>query len=167
MADDKPRRGFISLGEIIALAALVVSGFGAWIAWKSSNEDKPTRIVEQRQAIPLVLRARAIDEGKALEIEPVEQTHALQSLTMNVPTSGTVIEIGSDGEMSARAFESALNTVREREKQTYAQRVQISARYVEAGTEKTARGSYSVSYRWEGGGLFDSRSLRLIGLRRG
>ena len=166
MADDKPRRSFISLGEIIALAALIVSGFGAWIAWKSSNEDKPTRIVEQRQAIPLVLRARAADDGKTLEVEPVESSHALQSLTMNVSTSGTVIEIGSDGELSARAFQSALNTAREGEKQTYQKTVQISARYVEAGTEKTARGSYAISYRWEGGGLFGGRSLRFEGMSR-
>ena len=36
--------------------------------------------------------------------------------------------------------------------------------YVEAGADKTATGSYVLSYRWEGGGLLGGRSLRLISL---
>ena len=42
------RRRWITLGELIALAALIVSALGVWIAWKSSDQDKPTRVVEQR-----------------------------------------------------------------------------------------------------------------------
>ena len=53
MTDERTRRRWINLGEIIALAALVVSALGVWIAWKSSSEDKPTRIVEQKSAVPL------------------------------------------------------------------------------------------------------------------
>ena len=45
-------------------------------------------------------------------------------------------------------------------------RVAIAARYVEAGADKSATGSYVISYRWEGGGLFGGRSLRLVGLSR-
>ena len=56
MSDEKARRRLISLGELIALAALIVSGLGVWISWKSSSEDKPTRVIEQRSAVPLALR---------------------------------------------------------------------------------------------------------------
>jgi hypothetical protein len=166
MTDDKTRRRWINLGELIALLALGISAAGLWLTWKSSSEDKPTRVVEQRQAIPLTLRGKVEDDGRKLVISPVEPSHALQSMTMNVPSSGTLFEIGSDGELSARAFESALNTVGEREKQVYHMRVQISARYVEMGTDKKAGGSYVVSYKWEGGGLFGGRSLRLTGFSR-
>ena len=73
MSDEKARRRWVNLGEIIALAALVVSAVGVWIAWKSSSEDKPTRVVEQRQAIPLTLRGTAErTTGAGSTISPVE-----------------------------------------------------------------------------------------------
>lgn len=166
MADDKPRRRFISLGEVIALAALVVSGFGAWIAWKSSNEEKPTRIVEQRQAIPLVLRAKATDDGKTLKIEPIEPSHALQSLEIAIPRSSAGIDVGSDGELSARAVEPLVKDRDEDPKGTNQLRVRIEARYVEAGKDRTNASNYTLRYRWEDGGLFGRRSLRFDGMSR-
>jgi hypothetical protein len=164
---EKPsRRRWISLGEFSALAALVISALGVWITWQSSQKDAPTRVVEQREAIPLTLRGRVRDDGRAMEISPVEDTHALQALTLSIPTSGSVIEIGSDGTLSSRAIESALNSVGDRDGKTHRIRVRIDARYVEAGADKRASGSYSLSYRWEGGGLFAGRSLRLAGLSK-
>ena len=109
MTDEKARRRWISLGEIIALAALAVSAIGVWIAWKSSSEDKPTRVVEQRQAIPLTLRARREDDGRKLEISPVESSHALESLTVTI-TGASPISVGSDGELGASDVESALSS---------------------------------------------------------
>ena len=75
MTDDKTRRRWISLGEVIALAALVISGLGLWITWSGSQKDKPTRIVEQKQSIPLVasrLRSSGADVRlhRARRIEP-------------------------------------------------------------------------------------------------
>jgi hypothetical protein len=58
MSDSETRRRLITLGEIIAIAALIVSGIGVWIAWKSSIEDKPTRVVEHDYARGSVARAR-------------------------------------------------------------------------------------------------------------
>jgi hypothetical protein len=34
------------------------------------------------------------------------------------------------------------------------------------GKDKTAAGTYRISYRWEGGGLFGGRSLHLVSLSR-
>ena len=48
MTDSQSRRRWVTLGEIIALLALVVSAAGLWLTWKSNGEDKPTRVVEQR-----------------------------------------------------------------------------------------------------------------------
>ena len=49
---------------------------------------------------------------------------------------------------------------------THRVRVRVDARYVEAGADKSASGSYVISYRWEGGGLLGGRSLRLTGMSR-
>ena len=74
------RRRWITLGELIALAALIVSGLGVWISWKSSGNDKPTQIVERRQSIPLTLRAKSEYDGTWLDFSPVVSSHALESL---------------------------------------------------------------------------------------
>ena len=40
-------------------------GSALWITWKNNGEDKPTEVVEQRQAIPLTCAARPRDDGAA------------------------------------------------------------------------------------------------------
>jgi hypothetical protein len=157
---------WVTLGEAIALAALIISGIGVWLSWKGSSEEKsPTTIVERRQAIPLALRGRAQSDGRSLEIMPVEDSHALQSLTL-AAQGAKPIELGSDGELSARDLENALGASAPDGKGTHRARVRIAVRYVEAGADKSATGSYLITYRWEGGGLFGGRSLRLVGLSR-
>jgi hypothetical protein len=164
--NQKEKRRWISFGETIALAALVVSALGVWIAWKTSGNDQPTKVVEQRQAIPLTLRGKADRDGRQLEISPVESGHALQSLRLTI-TGAAPIEIGSDGSLSAGDLETAL---KDRDKDARGGRsvpVRIDARYVEMGKDRRASGNYVLRYRWEGGGLLGGRSLRLAGLSRG
>ena len=43
MSDSDSRRRWVTLGEIIALLALLVSAAGVWLTWKTSGEDKPTK----------------------------------------------------------------------------------------------------------------------------
>jgi hypothetical protein len=160
------RRRLVNLGELIALAALVVSALGVWIAWKSNSEDKTTRIVEQRQAIPLTLRGTADRDGGALTIAPVDPGHALQSATVTIK-GASPIEIGSDGKLQASDVQAALKD-RPKEPKDLTQRVsmRIDAHYVEMGADRRGGGTYVLRYRWEGGGLFGGRSVRLAGLSR-
>lgn len=166
MTDSQTRRRWITLGETIALLALVVSALGVWLSWKSSNADKATRVVEQRQTIPLTLRGVADRDGSDLTISPVESSHGLQSLTVVIKGSSP-IEVGSDGRLSAGDVQSAL---KDREKEpkdrTLSVPIRISARYVEMGKDRRGGGNYVLRYKWEGGGLFGGRSLRLVGLSR-
>jgi hypothetical protein len=168
MSDSESRRRWINLGELIALGALIVSAAGVWIAWKSSNQpstEKTTRVVEQRQTIPLTLRGMPDANGQTLTIAPVESSHALESMTLTI-AGAPPVDIGSDGKLSASDVESALKS-RDENKGTHSVPVQIKARYVEAGTDRSGGGSYLLRYRWESGGLFGGRSLRLTGLSRG
>jgi len=166
MSTEESRRRRIALGELIALAALIVSAAGVWIAWKSTSEDKPTRVVEQKSAIPLALRGTADGDGRTLTIMPADPSHALESLKVTIK-GASPIEIGSDGRLSAGDVESALKG-REKEAKdiTHSVSARIDARYVEAGAERRGGGSYVIRYRWEGGGLFGGRSLRLVSLSR-
>ena len=163
---DRRRRRWINLGELIALAALLVSAVGVWISWKGSEQTGPTRIVEQRQAIPLTLRGKREDDGTRLDISPVEQSHALESLTVKLP-SGSPIEVGSDGELSASDVKAVLGDHDKVPKnRTLSVPARITVRYVEDGREKTASGNYVLRYQWKGGGLFGSDSLHLVSLSR-
>lgn len=161
------RRRWITLGELIALAALIVSALGVWISWKSSgHDDKPTQVVERRQSIPLTLRAKREDDGTRLEISPVESSHALESLKITLP-GASPIEVGSDGELDSSDVESALKGRESEPKdRTLSVRARIDARYVEAGKDRTSSGNYMLRYQWKGGGLFGGRSLHLVGLSR-
>ncbi|MFL6752172.1 MAG: hypothetical protein ACJ8FL_02960 [Sphingomicrobium sp.] len=163
----RQRRRLINLGELIALAALIVSALGVWIAWKSSSEDKPTRIVEQRSTVPLALRGTPDSDGRTLTFMPADPSHALESLTVSIK-GAPPIEVGSDGRLFASDVESAL---KDRDKEakdvTHSVPVRIAARYVESGADRRGGGAYVLRYRWEGGGLFGDRSLRLAGISRG
>ena len=167
MSDSESRRRLINLGELIALGALIVSAVGVWIAWESSNKPaEPTPVVEQRQAIPLALRGTADADGRELTIAPVEQSHALESLTVTI-AGAPPIELGSDGKLAAGDVESALKAREAEPKGAHSVPVQIKAKYVEAGADRTGGGSYVLRYRWDSGGLFGGRTLHLVGLSRG
>jgi hypothetical protein len=165
-SESERRRRLINLGELIALAALIVSAFGVWIAWKSSNENKPTRVVEQRTPVPLTLRAKREDDGQRLAISPVEDSQALESLTVTLP-GASPIQVGSDGELAASDVEAALKgRDNEPKDRPLSVRARMDAHYVELGKDRTGTGSYTLRYMWKGGGLFGGRSLRLLALSR-
>jgi hypothetical protein len=163
-AQKRARLRWVTLGETIAIAALILSGLGLWHEW-NKRDDGPKVVVEKPTAIPLALRGRVRDEGKTIEISPIEDSHALQSLTIIAGKS--TIELGSEGGLSASDVENALGKAAEEGKGTHRLPVRINARYIEAGADKTATGSYVISYKWEGGGLFGGRSLRLAGMAKG
>jgi hypothetical protein len=166
MSDEQTRRRWINLGEIIALCALVVSGLGVWIAWKSSNQDKPARVVEQRSAVPLALRGTVDADGRTLTIIPADPSHALESLTVTIRTASP-IQVGSDGKLSASDAEAALkNHEKEAKDVTLSVPIRVDARYVENGADRRGGGSYILRYKWEGGGLFGGRSLHFVGMSK-
>jgi hypothetical protein len=160
------RRRLINLGELIALAALIVSALGVWIAWKNSSEDKPTRVIEQRSSVPLTLRGTPESNGSEITVSPVDPGHALQSATVTI-NGDSPIELGSDGRLQASDVQAALKDRRKEDKdRTYSVPVRIAAHYVEMGADRRGAGAYVLRYKWEGGGLFGGRSLRLVGLSR-
>jgi len=158
------RLRWLTLGELLAVVAVAISALGLWKSWNSDGQ--PTTVVEQRRPIALTLRGKAENDGRSLVISPVEQSHALQSLTLKLPGAASPLTIGSDGELSANDLENALGKAADRGKGTHRVRARFQADYVEAGVVRHSSGNTMLTYRWEGGGLFGGRSLRLVGLTR-
>ena len=163
MNDPVKRKSRVSIGEGIALAALFVSALGLWNSGKGGDRPGPTEVVEKKAAVPLTLRGRIEDEGERLVVEPVETTHALESLQFAF-ASGKTIETGSNGTLSAGEVENALPD--QAEKTDGQILATVAARYVEAGQDRETKRRYAVRYRWEGGGLFEGKRLRIVDFRR-
>lgn len=167
MADPTPaeqRRRWINIGEIVAVAGLTISGLALWNSW-GREEPKPAVVIQNQRAIPLALRGKVEDDGRALVLSPVEAGHALDSLTLTAPDRPP-IAIGSDGRIAASDAERLLGDAADKERGGIII-VTIAARYVEAGTDRSGGGRYRLSWRWEKGGLLGGRSLRLTGFSRG
>ena len=163
----RTRRRWINFGELIAVAALVVSAAGVWISWKNSDkpDDGPRKVVEQKQSIPLILRGHIEDDGKRLTITPVEPSHTLQSLKIGLP-GGSTVETSDDGRLSTGDVTDALRARDKKLEGSHSVPLHIEARYVEFGRDRTASGTYTLRYRWDGGGLFGGHSVRFTGLSR-
>ena len=142
-------------------------GSASGSAGKATADDKPTRIVEQRQSIPLMLRAKREFDGQRLEISPVEPSHALESLTVTLP-GASPIEVGSDGVVNASDVASALkghdNEPKDRGLSAFGRALMHDMS--RPARRSTPSGSYTLRYMWKGGGLFGGRSLHLLGLSR-
>ena len=94
---------------------------------------------------------------------PVEASHALESLTLTI--KGAVADRGRKRRRARRraTSKSALKDRDKEDKGPHSVPVRIDARYVEMGKDRRGGGTYVLRYRWEGGGLFGGRSLRLTG----
>lgn len=165
LTPSEQRRRWINIGEIVAVAGLVLSGLALWNSWGRDDDKAPTTVVEQPRAIPLALRGTVADDGRVVAVTPVEPGHALDSLSLTVPGKSPV-SVGSDGRIAASDIEPLL-TDEAAKPSSGSLTVTIAARYVEAGQDRTGGGRYRVSWRWEKGGLLGGRSLRLTGFNRG
>ena len=164
------RLRWITLGEAVAISALILSGLGLWKDWKSDQQKAPsgpTKVIEERKPITLKLHGRVEDDGKQIVISPIEDSHALDSLSLAIKAADSPISIGSDGVLDASDVESAVGKPKDEAKGTQRVGATIDTRYVEAGQDRRSSGHYVISYRWEGGGLFGGRSLKLTGFSRG
>jgi hypothetical protein len=160
------RRRWINIGEIVAVAGLVISGLALWNSWKGSDDKPAVKTVEQPRSVPLALRGTVEAEGRALALAPAEASHTLETLTLTAqsPASGTA-PFGSDPRLSASLIESwlAKDTDNERPGSLV---VAAEARYIERGESRVVRQRYRITYRWTEGGLFGGRSLRVTGISR-
>ena len=161
------RLRWVTLGEAVAVAALILSALGLWNSWRNDQKKPaPERIIEERRPVPLALRGQADEEGRMLVISAVEPGHALDSLTVSISGSDKAISLGSDGRLRSRDVEQALGATAKRGDDVQRAKIRIDARYVEAGEDRRGGGNYMLTYRWKDGGILGDRSVRLERLSR-
>ena len=165
------RMRWLTLGEILAVAALAIAALGLWNGWHDGR-DKAV-VAERRAVVPLTLRAEPQKDGKAVAFAAVEPGHAVQSISIAYPTAFGIAPLdgSSDLRLSASDFDGAL--LRDRDKRDAAKQpggerqlpLLVGTRYVENGVVRDDRAIYALAYHIRSGGMFGGRSLRLGAIR--
>ncbi|MBA2919409.1 hypothetical protein GON01_10130 [Sphingomonas sp. MAH-20] len=167
----KIRRRWISLGEAVAVAAVLISAATLWNSYaerRSAEADRAaTAQKEGKVEAALVLRARPVDDGKRLTIEAVDPDQVIQSQRLILPSKldVTPIETAGDARIEARWLADALKESDAKRTAAGDLRVPVAivSRFTSKGEMHDAAAVYQLAYVREGH-LLGGSSIRLRGL---
>jgi hypothetical protein len=112
------RRRWITLGEVLAVIAVIISGLTLWSNWSERRESEVEKSADTRkasiQAATLVLTATASGE-RELVLRPASAAQSVQSQIIAFPTALGAPPAETTGEprIEAAWFERALKKARE------------------------------------------------------
>lgn len=172
------RRRWITLGEVLAVIAVVISGLTLWNNWSERAETEASKTVEARRAdaraATLVLTAEASD-ARELTLKPSLPEQSVQSQTVMFPSALGVAPAGTTGEPRIEAgwFEDALKKARDKAGLPDDSRgderlpVAIVTRFLADGAAHEDAALYDIGYSVEGhllsGHKVTLRGLSLVG----
>ncbi len=113
------RRRWITLGEILAVLAVVISAATLWLNWAERSDTSAEKSAESRKASVraaiLVLNATASRDDR-LDLKPASADQVVQSQTLRFPAALSVDPVDTTGEsrIEGRWFESGLKKAREK-----------------------------------------------------
>lgn len=154
------RRRWITLGEVLAVAAVVISGLTLWNSYSERSAAEAERQAEKQEeaaeAKRLILRGARIDDGKRLTLAPLDSEQAIQSQTIRFPTAldADAVDTVIDPRIEARWLEPAVKQAGEWKGSGDARLpVLITTRFVSDGKSYTDSSIYDVGYKAESGFL--------------
>ncbi|MDO9487101.1 MAG: hypothetical protein Q7J32_01915 [Sphingomonadaceae bacterium] len=174
------RRRWITLGELLAVAAVIISGLTFWNSYSERRSNEVERQSDERsaevRARTLILRGVPDKDGEVLAISaPTDQ--AIQSQSVTFPTALDLDSIETTNpRIEADWFDGALRKARkaagQRDEDAGDERlpVAVTTRYVADGEMITDVSLYDVGYavkdRFLRGGVVRLRGLSFIGRTR-
>lgn len=156
------RRRWVTLGEILAVAAVGISALTLWDSHQERvrSEEKAVASAsrEDAEVATLVLRATPSREGDRLTLAPLNAEQAIQAQTILFPSTLGLspIETTGDPRIEAAWFAEALKRVRkaagQKDEDPGDKRLPIVVvtRYLAAGKGHTARAIHDLGYTLEG-----------------
>ncbi len=172
------RRRWITLGEILAVLAVLISALTLWLNWSERSEDAATKAAESRKATTraasLLLKATA-DGADRLTLKPVSADQTVQSQTLRFPEALDVdpVETTGDARIEARWFDDGLKKAREKAGLPDDSRgderlpVLLETRFLVDGESHEDRALYEIGYSIAGRMLSGHRvTLRGLSLIR-
>jgi hypothetical protein len=175
----KSRLRWITLGEAVAVSAVIISGLGLWMNYQDHRDartDKQAEASRTTTRAPFYLKAVANGSGSSLTLAPVSADDVIQGQTIRFPPSFGLspVTTTSDARIDGNWFASALKTDRKKRElpdETQGDErvpVMIETDYLAGGETRRARFYYDIGYALEGhliGGVsVKLRGLSLIGV---
>jgi hypothetical protein len=171
------RRRWLNLGELLAIAGVVISGAALWNSYRertnaeveqAHNEARTTRAAEL-----LVLKATVEKDGNALTLAPRDDAQTIQAQTIRFPAALGVapVDTAGDARIERAWFEHGLTEALEKTKAAKRapgdQRlpVLITTHFLVDGIEHEDDALYSIGYTL-GHGFLAGTTVKLRGLSR-
>lgn len=158
-----------SLGETVAILALLISAAGLW----ESHQDRVAAEAAKAAPAPtrpLVLTARAADEGETLTLATTGE-RVIQTQTVRFPSALAVTPVDTVGNPRVEAgwFASGLKKAIPEPRKPGRLPVLIVTRFLDDGTPREDAAIYDIGYGWRER-LLQGDALKLEGItlvRRG
>ncbi|HEY0315055.1 MAG TPA: hypothetical protein VGC28_02195, partial [Sphingomonas sp.] len=175
----KSRLRWVTLGEAVAVSAVIISGLGLWMNYQDRQDSRAEKQAEASRATtraPFHLKAEANSAGSSLTLAPVNADDVIQGQTIRFPPSFGLspVTTTSDARIDADWFASALKADRRKRElpdETQGDErvpVMIETNYLADGETRSTRSYYDIGYALEGhflgGASVRLRGLSLIGV---
>ena len=171
------RKRWVTIGEIVGVAALVIAVLGYLDTRRQHEEDAARRTAEvqhEKARAALVLTGQADKEGARITLGPLSAGQAVQGqryLFPKVVLDHAMEVTAARPQIDRGWFDSGLRKALEagagEKTGEGALPVGVVTRYVEDGEERTDMSLYRVGFAVRDGGLFQGRKVVLLGLSLG
>lgn len=171
------RRRWITLGEILAVIAVLISGLTLWNSWSERSASEAQKVADARQSSArsetLLLLATSSGDHE-LDLQPASVDQSVQSQTVKFPAALGVAAVETTGEprIEASWFEDALKKARNRARLPDESRgdatlpIAISTRFLVNGQPHQDVALYDIGYsisgRWLRGHDVALRGLSFV-----
>lgn len=114
------RRRWLTLGEILAVLAIIISALTLWLNWSERSESQQQKVAETKSAARrsaiFTLGGQPSEKGARLDLRPVSTEQHVLSQVIRFPAALDVdpVETTGDPRIEARWFEDALKKARSR-----------------------------------------------------
>jgi hypothetical protein len=164
MAKGDLRRRWLTLGEIIAVLALVISAASFWDAHRDRQLARAT-VAKPASAAPLVLKAVVSNEGDGLEFTVAGNDRVIQTQTIIFPESLGVHAVDTLGNPHIETgwFADALRKAIKPPRRAGRLPVGIITHYTDNGVDRIDSALYDVGHDWRSR-LLQSDTPRLDGI---
>jgi hypothetical protein len=162
------RRRWITLGEVLAVVAVVISGLTFWNSYRERTAAEAERQAEKQdqaeRAQTVLLKATASSDGKQLLLAPADSDQVIQGLTIRFPTAveARPIDAVIEPRIEAGWIEDAVKKIDSPAPASGDLRlpIVIATRFVVDGTTYEDVALYDVGYRIDRGLLDSDVALR-------
>lgn len=164
------RRRWITLGEVLAVIGVLISGLALWNSWSERSAAEKERVAERAQQanVSRTLLLKTSGGGKRLALAAHDPDQAIQSQTLLFPSAfGLGAFDVTEPRIEAEWVKRAVRKAHEKDGKVRGDArmpVAVTTRFVADGRTFTDTALYDVGYKESGGGLFDGSEVELKGL---